>query len=83
LLRGEELPAVEGDEVRSQYNEVLRRKASRQVRLSSIIAQINGDIEREDWGSLAFRADVLASIAESLKGADIWLADHINDGGGK
>jgi len=79
LLRGEELPAVEGDEVNSRYNEVLRRKASRQARLSSIMKQINGDIEREDWGSLAFRADVLGSIAESLKGADIWLADHKAD----
>jgi len=45
--------------------------------------QINGDIEREDWGSLAFRADVLGSIAESLKGDDICLADHKDDGKGQ
>ena len=83
MLRGEELPAVEGDEVNSRYNEVLRRKASRQARLSRIIAQINVDIEREDWGSLAFRAHVLSSVAKSLETDDIWLADHMDDGKGQ
>jgi hypothetical protein len=66
--------------VSSLYNEVLKRKASRQVRLSRIVAQINRDIEREDWGSLAFRAHVLASIAKSLELDDILLADRMDDG---
>ncbi len=65
----------------SRYNEVLRRKASRQMSIARIIAQINGDIEREEWGTIAFRAHELASVAESLEVDDIWLADHMDDGG--
>jgi len=69
--------------VSSKYNEVLRRKASRQMSIARIIAQINGDIEREEWGTLTFRANELSSVAKSLETDDIWLADHMDDGKGQ
>jgi hypothetical protein len=51
--------------------------------IARIIAQINGDIEREEWGTLAFRANELSSVAKLLETDDIWLADHMDDGKGQ
>jgi hypothetical protein len=63
------------------YNTVFRRKQAREVSVARIMAQLGKDIKGEEWGMARVRATELHGVLCGLEGDDIWLADHMDEGG--
>lgn len=63
------------------YNTVRRRKHAREISVARIMAQLKRDLDHEEWGTARVSATELHGVLCGLEGDDIWLADHMDEGG--